>query len=180
MKRGRNSSSLSPCQIVAWNLERARRSRGWSQEETAKRAEPYLGHRLSRAAFSQAERSIEGKRIRRFDADEIVAFARVFELPVSYFFIPPPSPFRGTAVLVNGKPGEPSARTTSEPMTYDEAVKLAVEPAPEVAATLRFLALAEVPPRSRADEERVGQRVLNDFKDMLRVKAESSRERRRK
>jgi hypothetical protein len=39
--------------------------------------------------FSAAERSVAGKRIREFDADTIQAFARTFDLPVAWFFLPP-------------------------------------------------------------------------------------------
>jgi hypothetical protein len=76
------TSVLSPCQLIAWNLQRARRSRGWTQERAAKKLEAYLGYKLSRAAFSQAERCLYGKVRRRFDADETFAFARV--IPFSY------------------------------------------------------------------------------------------------
>lgn len=110
---------LSPCQIVAWNLERLRRARGWSQDQAAKELEPYLGYRLSRAAFSQAERSLDGGKIRRFDADEIVAFSRVFEVPVGCFFGPPAPHLKGKSVAVNGKPGNPEARVTSPPLSRD-------------------------------------------------------------
>ncbi len=34
--------------------------------------------------------SVGGNRVRQFDADEIVAFARAFDLPVTWFFMPPP------------------------------------------------------------------------------------------
>jgi hypothetical protein len=34
---------------------------------------------------------VDGERIRQFTADEIVAFARCFELPVTWFFLPPPA-----------------------------------------------------------------------------------------
>lgn len=40
--------------------------------------------------MSQAERSVAGRFIRKFDADEIVAFARAFDLPLGWFFMPPP------------------------------------------------------------------------------------------
>ena len=50
---------------------------------------PYLGTRWSKASFSQAERSVGGKFVRNFSADEIIAFARAFELPVGWFFMPP-------------------------------------------------------------------------------------------
>lgn len=45
---------------------------------------------LSKATFSAAERSVAGDRVRQFDADEIVAFARAFALRVSWFFLLPP------------------------------------------------------------------------------------------
>jgi hypothetical protein len=118
-------SVLSPDQVVAWNLERIRRERGWSQSEAAQALAPYLGHRLSRAAFSQAERSLYSRKIRRFDADEIVAFCRAFEVPVPYFFGPPEPHFRGKPVMVNGKPGHPRARIDSPPLSRDDMLAVA-------------------------------------------------------
>jgi hypothetical protein len=76
-------------QVVAYNLNLARTAKGWTQEDAAARLEPYLGERWSKATFSAAERSVSGKRVRAFDADDLVAFARVFELPVSWFLMPP-------------------------------------------------------------------------------------------
>jgi len=126
MKRKQlGTTALSPCQIVAWNLERLRRARGWSQDQAAKELEPYLGYRLSRAAFSQAERSLDGGKIRRFDADEIVAFSRVFKVPVGCFFGPPEPHLKGKSVTVNGKPGNPNARVTSPALTRDHMLTLA-------------------------------------------------------
>ena len=81
---------LTPNQVVAWNLAQARALRQWTQDQAAEALEPYLGRRWSKATFSAAERSVESDRVRQFDADEIVAFARAFDLPVSYFFLPPP------------------------------------------------------------------------------------------
>jgi hypothetical protein len=81
---------LTPNQVVAFNLTRAREWRGWTQDQAADALEPYLGKRWSKASFSQAERSIAGRFVRQFDADEIVAFARAFDLPVGWFFMPPP------------------------------------------------------------------------------------------
>jgi hypothetical protein len=87
---------------------------------------------VSRAAFSQAERSIEdGRPIRRFDADEIVAFARVFEKPVGYFFAPPEPHFQTRLVTVNSKPGKPTAHVESRPLSRDEMVELVIPPVPE-------------------------------------------------
>jgi hypothetical protein len=81
---------LTPNQVVAFNLAQARLWKGWTQDRAAQALEPYLGKRWSKASVSQAERSIAGKFVRNFDADEIVAFARAFELPVGWFFMPPP------------------------------------------------------------------------------------------
>jgi hypothetical protein len=134
-----SAAVLSPCQIVAWNLEGARRLRGWTQDQAAKKLEPYLGYRLSRAAFSQAERSLYGK-LRRFDADEIVAFARAFELPLAYFFCPPQPHFRGKMVGVNGKSGNPKARITSPPLTRQQMLTLS-EGLPDAPTLTRMAAL---------------------------------------
>jgi hypothetical protein len=81
---------LTPNQIVAYNLAQARAWRDWTQEEAAEHLAPYLGTKWSKASFSAAERSVDGDRVRNFSADEIVAFARGFGLPVGYFFLPPP------------------------------------------------------------------------------------------
>jgi len=81
---------LTPNQVVAHNLTRAREWKGWTQEQLADALEPHLGKRWSKASVSQAERSVAGKFIRQFTADEIVAFARAFELPLGWFFLPPP------------------------------------------------------------------------------------------
>lgn len=81
---------LTPNQVVAYNLAMARDQKGWTQDQAAEALEPYLGVRWSKASFSQAERSVAGAFVRNFTADEIVAFARAFDLPVTWFFMPPP------------------------------------------------------------------------------------------
>ena len=80
---------LTPNQVVAHNLRAARELRGLTQDQAAVHLEQFLGERWSTAVFSAAERSVTGKRIRVFDADTIHAFARAFELPISFFFLPP-------------------------------------------------------------------------------------------
>ena len=81
---------LTPNQIVAFNLTRARTDRGWSQPEAAAALEPFLGVRWSRASYSAVERSVDGVRIKQFSADELVAIARCFDRPISWFLTPPP------------------------------------------------------------------------------------------
>jgi hypothetical protein len=79
----------TPNQIVAHNIARARLFRGWTQDEAADACAPYLGARLSAASWSAMERSVDGGRIREITADELVAFARTFDLPVGFFLTPP-------------------------------------------------------------------------------------------
>lgn len=81
--------SISVSQLVAHNLTRIRKALGLSQEQAAARLEPYIGARWSKAVYSAAERSYSGKRVRQFTATELAAFALAFEVPITYFFIPP-------------------------------------------------------------------------------------------
>lgn len=95
------ATSITPNQIVAFRLQLARRMAELTQDEAAELLEPYLGTRWSKASFSAAERSaVGGERVRRFSADEIVAFAMAFELPVTWFFLPPSMDLKGAPTLI--------------------------------------------------------------------------------
>src|SRR3954466_13702595 len=83
--------TYSPNQVVALNVARARAMRGWTQEQASAAIAPYLGTRLSNASFSSIERSISGTRVKQFSADELVALSRGFDLPIGWFFLPPPA-----------------------------------------------------------------------------------------
>ena len=87
----------TPNQLVAHNIAKARLLRGWTQDQAAEACEPYLGKRLSPASWSALERSVDGGRIREITADELVGFARGFDLPIG-FFLTPPSAWDGHAV----------------------------------------------------------------------------------
>jgi hypothetical protein len=87
---GADLLGLTPNQVVGYNLTQAREWKGWTQDQLAEALEPYLGKRWSKASVSQAERSVAGKFVRQFTADEIVAFARALDLPLGWFFMPPP------------------------------------------------------------------------------------------
>lgn len=69
--------------LVSYNLAYFRKAAGLSQME--------LGERLgwTNVAVSAAERSWDGKRVRKFNADEIVRLARIFGVPVPAMFMPP-------------------------------------------------------------------------------------------
>ena len=79
----------TPNQIVAHNIAKARLLRGWTQDQAAQACAAYLGTRLSPASWSALERSVDGGRIREITADELVAFARAFDLPIGFFLTPP-------------------------------------------------------------------------------------------
>lgn len=79
----------TPSQLVAHNLTQARELRGFTQAEVAERLRRFTGARWSQVTVAQAEGWASGQRVRLFGADELVALARTFDLPVLYFFLPP-------------------------------------------------------------------------------------------
>jgi transcriptional regulator with XRE-family HTH domain len=80
----------SVSRVVAYNLKRARTLRGLTQEEAAALLHKELGGGWKmRTTLSNAE-AYNGDRVRRFDPDEIFVFSVVFDLPISWFFVPPP------------------------------------------------------------------------------------------
>jgi transcriptional regulator with XRE-family HTH domain len=83
--------TMTPNQVVAYNVAKARALRGWTQEQAAEALAPYLGAKLSGASFSALERSAwTVDRIKQFSADDLLALSRGFDLPIGYFFTPPP------------------------------------------------------------------------------------------
>src|SRR3954449_12151477 len=91
MARGRNVQTRlwTASQVVAHNLTRARELRGLTQVEVAERLTRFTGSNWSQATVAQAEGSIAGIRVRQFTANELVALARAFDLPLLFFFLPP-------------------------------------------------------------------------------------------
>src|SRR5882672_9175351 len=86
--------TMTPNQIVAYNVAKARALRGWTQEQAAEALKPYLGAKLSGPSFSALERSASNpSRIKVFSADELLALSRGFDLPIGFFFTPPPPSF---------------------------------------------------------------------------------------
>jgi predicted nucleotidyltransferase len=83
------SPTLTVHQIVAYNFTRARQQAGWTQSETGEQLEPYLGYRLNQAGVSAIEKTYDTERRRNIDAAEVVAFARCFDRPIGWFFLPP-------------------------------------------------------------------------------------------
>lgn len=85
------SSLYTPNQLVAYNLARIRKQRGLTQEQTVELLAPFLGLRWSVASLSAAERSVDGKRIKEFNADELIALSRAFDVPLALWLTPPPA-----------------------------------------------------------------------------------------
>ena len=91
-------------EIVAYNLARARRSKGWTQAEAADRLQRQSGKTWTSATLGAAERTASGasgSRTRLFDANELVTFSLVFNQPVSYFFLPPDVGDRDVVVFMH-------------------------------------------------------------------------------
>ncbi len=83
-------NAIDANQVVAYNFRRARELREWTQDYTAAALAQHLGTELKKTSISAIERSVESDRRRVFTAQEIVAFAMTFDVPVIWFFIPPP------------------------------------------------------------------------------------------
>lgn len=103
-------------QVVAHNLACARRLRGWTQELAAERLSTMTGAKWTAVTVAQAEGSVSGDRVRQFTANELVGMARTFDLPISWFFVPP-DPGEGPERLDSGTTGG---------LTWDQLVVLVV------------------------------------------------------
>ena len=81
-------------QIVAYNLRAARERKGWTQETLAKTLERLSGIPYSHAMISALERAWDGERRREFDAQELALLSAALEVPIMWFFLPPPKEHR--------------------------------------------------------------------------------------
>jgi transcriptional regulator with XRE-family HTH domain len=70
--------------VVAYNMTRWRKAAGLTQEELGQRLGGWSG-----ASVSAAERSWDGKRVRKFDADEVAAIGAALGVPIVALFLPP-------------------------------------------------------------------------------------------
>ncbi len=85
--------------VVSYNVKAARERRGMTQQAVADALARLTGHQLPQASISAMERGFDGERRRRFDAHELYLLSQVFDVPIAYFFIPPPG--LGGAVLAD-------------------------------------------------------------------------------
>jgi transcriptional regulator with XRE-family HTH domain len=84
------SGQLDANAIVSYNIKRIRERQGWTQQSVAERLGRLTGHELPQASISAMERGFDGERKRRFDAHELYLLSVVFNVPIVYFFLPPP------------------------------------------------------------------------------------------
>ncbi len=150
-------------EIVAYNFRAARELRGWTQEETAVRLERMLGQRLPQASISAIERAYEGDRRREFDAHELLAFALAFELPLVWFFLPPPKDrrrLRNTSAQVShlygivfGRPGQ------LEPL-YERLRQLGIDDPTESDIAMEQILGGQSEARTSSYRERRNEMVL--------------------
>ena len=91
--------------VVSYNVRAIRERKRWTQQEVAERLARLTNHLLPQASISAMERGFDGDRRRRFDAHELYLLARVFDVPIVYFFTPPPQ--ASTARRVRADTGQP-------------------------------------------------------------------------
>jgi transcriptional regulator with XRE-family HTH domain len=129
-------------EIVAYNFRAARELRGWTQDETAQALERLLGQRLPQASISAVERAYEGDRRREFDAQEILAFALAFDLPLIWFFLPPPGDHRSlhhTTNIVSELYGIVFGQERQLGPVYDRLRQLGIDEPTQVDRTIENL-----------------------------------------
>lgn len=126
--------SLTPNQAIAFKVEALRRAKGWSQQETVRRL-ARVGLRWSRVSYAMA---VSTKRVRKFDADAIVALARALDVPIWKLFVPPAPGSPGT----HGRPVKVKLRGTSDKQALDDG------------AMFDLAVGSALPPEPRSEEER--------------------------
>jgi hypothetical protein len=150
-------------EIVAYNFRAARELRGWTQEDTARALEPLLGQRLPQASISAIERAYEGDRHREFDAHEILAFALAFDLPLMWFFLPPPRDHRTlhhTTNTVSELYGIVLGRETQLGPVYDRLRQLGIDEPTKIDRTVENLTGRPSPARQTSYRERRKELLL--------------------
>ena len=88
--KAKEAPGLDVNAVVSYNVKAIRERRGMTQQAVADRLAALTGHQLPQASISAMERGFDGDRRRRFDAHELYLLSVVFDVPIAYFFIPPP------------------------------------------------------------------------------------------
>jgi transcriptional regulator with XRE-family HTH domain len=158
-------------EIVAYNFRLARELRGWTQEMTAERLERRLGTRLPQASISAIERAFDGEKRREFDAQEIYVFAMTFDLPIVWFFLPPPSDhrtLRNSSEIVSELYGVVFGREDQLEPIYDRLRQIGIDDPTDLDRTIEAISGAPSPARKASYRERRKEMLLallDDYSD---------------
>ena len=82
---------LTPNAVIAWNMRRLRRERGWTQAELAERMSERDDKPWTFSMVSDAETAGRSGRDRQFTVNEVSVLARVFQVSVIALFVPDPA-----------------------------------------------------------------------------------------
>ena len=82
---------LTPNAVIAWNVRRLRRERGWTQAELADRLSERDDKPWTFSMVSDAETAGRADRNRQFTVNEVSVLARVFQVSVIALFVPDPA-----------------------------------------------------------------------------------------
>lgn len=148
-------------QLIGYNVTWFRRAAGLTQEELGKRLGGWSG-----ASVSAAERSWEGKRVRKFDADELVKIAAALGVPVLALLLPPSD--AGTAIDYSFDFGDDAAGLAE--LLAHVAPSYGLENSAMAAFRERLIALGVS--RSRYGYDPVADATAESILDRVRVQAE--------
>ena len=81
----------TPNAVIAWNVRRLRRARGWTQTELAERLSERDDKPWTFSMVSDAETAGRTDRDRQFTVNEVSVLARVFQVSVIALFVPDPT-----------------------------------------------------------------------------------------
>jgi len=148
---------LTANQIVAARLVLARASLRWSQQQAVDELARH-GLHWSVPVYSAAERSVDGRRPRQFDADTVVALSRAFGYPIAWWYAPLPAADRfGLLPQIIPRPGKVA-------LTPDELVEAIIgrrgnalsealiDAAPTLSAATRQLLREHIEPEPPEEE----------------------------
>jgi hypothetical protein len=125
------SYNLDPDDLVSWNLQKARELRGWTQTEATQQLDRY-GLSWSVASLSDAERAhTDGGRTREFTASDLTVFSLAYDLPLTWWFLPPPPSERGNLTI--------GLDRVDQPLSDAELVRLSLGSSPEIEERLASL-----------------------------------------
>jgi transcriptional regulator with XRE-family HTH domain len=111
-REARALPTLTADGLVSYNLLRAREFRGYTQAQAAERISAALGKPWSVPVYAAAERAHRSSRVKEFSADELLALSQAFDVPLSWWFLPP-----GPSTNVKG-------RTAGREITGDQVLEL--------------------------------------------------------